>query len=339
MKRTFPGFLVIGMIAAVGCAPKSEIGAAPPTSNTPAGTAPMAAGATGDKGEAGTTPSAPSAGSTSTGQPTANPGTPGTSSGEAVPLRFAFDKGSEYKFEQTLETSQEMTAGGKAGGPPPMSVTSVITVKALDTGTIEYKVSGVKISGPTQLAQQAKALEGLTLTAQVDASGNTSNVKYSKGTRDQAVMLGIDTNDGFFGVKYPSNAVKVGNSWSHTFDFKDVVPMPQMPGSTWKDATVASQFALKSVDAAVGTALVDMKVDATPSLKFKVPEAPSGKTGSPMAGKEVTLNFTIKTSGTMTVELKNGIPKTMEYSQQVDSKDSLSGNSGKQTAKVTVRRL
>src|SRR5262249_3487731 len=128
------------------------------------------------------------------------------------------------------------------------------------------------------MAKMAAQAQGVKVTAMFDEQGTPSDVKYSGAASGSQPMLkaqasnaGIDMDTGFFGISYPKNAVKPGDTWTHSFDFSDSIPkMPMMGKAKWSNQIVTTKFTLKSVDNATGTAYIAIKIDASPSMNVKV---------------------------------------------------------------------
>ncbi|MBS1721579.1 MAG: hypothetical protein JSS66_01085 [Armatimonadetes bacterium] len=365
MSRTTPGALLLALsvlFCGIGCQPTSNIGAAPSsevtkgTGSTPVAPTPGSepAASTATPGTSPTTPS-PAAGSETkpltapapTGETTKAGGGPGA--GDAVSLRFAMAKGSEYKFLNSTSASQEAGGGSKPATPPkPLETVSNTVVKVTDVSggkaKVEMTVSKMQISGGAADAKTKEALnkaskdsEGVKVAASFDQFGKPSDISYIKGTREQAMLAGIDSNTGFFGISYPENAVKVGDSWSHTYDFKDLIgAMGSMPGANWKDSSVKTEFTLKSVDTAAGIAVLTITSAGSPSVTIKMPSGGATKTSKPEAPKEVSLNFSVAGSGTATIELKTGVPKLVEYAMTTEFKTPM--GAGKQSVKASLKR-
>lgn len=291
--------------------------------------------------------------STSTTAPNPTASTPPTAaSGGPIRLRLAVSKGSEIKYQSESESTQKFggAAAGKMPEPKPMKATSQTSVKVVDvTGgksKVEISVSGMKLSGgpdgeeaKKMMTKMAQDSEGVKVSVLFDNLAQPSNLQYLKGTKAQASQAGIDTDSGFFGISYPEKAVKPGDTWSHTFDFKSAIgAMGPMKGTTWKDSDITTVFTLKSVDSGAGTAVIAISAKGSPAMTMStagMPQ-PKGATKADMP-KEIVMNFNVSGTGSCLVDLKTGTPKEISYEMSVEFKSPM-GVVGQKT-KASLRRI
>ena len=280
-------------------------------------------------------------------------GTPGTTTaggtGTAVAgpvrLQYAFNKGDQYKYKTTVETTMD-GFGGKAGGSKPITSTTESGVKVIDKSGEKAKieiavaknsVDAGQLDEKTKQAMDKMAGQnvGVKVTALFDPMGQPTEIKYTGGSKAQASQAGIDMDTGFFGISYPDKELKPGDTWTHTFDFRDSMgQMPQMSGAKWTNQVVTTKFTLKSVDTASGTAAITIAIDATPSMSMKV-DLPN-KDGKGSTPNEMKMKFHVVASGTARVDMKTGLPQDVNI--DVSTKFEMPMGSGTQKNKVQIKK-
>ena len=337
-----------------GCNPKSTTAAEPPKDSKAGGglvnqTDPSGGG---DAGGIAKTPGDPASGQPGQSTPTdSNPSPSATDPVSSTPdakgpftLRLALTKGEEMKFLSESEASQDMPNQGDAKMPKlsPMKSSSQTLVKVLDVNSgkskVELTVSNLKLSGgmdnpeaKKMMEKAAKDSEGVKVSVSFDNLGQPSGMQYVKGTKAQAMSAGIDTDTGFFGITYPDKPVTLGDTWSHKFDFKSAAgPMGGMGSAKWKDSDITTIFTLKSVDTNAGIAIIGISAKGSPSMSMAAPMGnPKGDQGS-KEPRTISLNFDVNGSGTATVDLKTGAPKSINYEMNVKFQSPM-GNIGQKT--------
>lgn len=319
-------------------------------SNTPAiGTsASTDTGTSATTNPSGTSPSSDTS-SVSTGTPSTTPGAPVASSDGSVTLRLVFAKGASMKYASTTETSMDMpNPSGKSTPAKPMKSASEMSVKVLDvTGDkskVEITSGNMKLSGgpddantKKMLESAAKSSEGVKVSALFDALGKPSDLKYENGTKAQAMAAGIDSDTGFFGVTYPEKAVKPGDTWVKSWDFKNAMAQfGQMPAE-WKNSMITTKFTLKSVDLAAGTAVISIESNGTPEMSIKIPTPPTKDGKASTVPKSMSMTFKVSGTGSTVVDVKTGIPVNVTYDMGVDMKSPMMNM--KQKTKATMKKV
>jgi len=307
-----------------GTTPENKAPGTPPTAgtaDTPASTSPD---------PAGTAPGTGTSTSTSTGP---------------VKLQYAFNKGESYKYKTTVETTMD-GFGGKVGTGKPITSTTESGVKVLDKSGEKAKVeitvaknsvNAGSVDDKTKQAMDKMAGQnvGVKVTAMFDPTGKPSEVKYTGGSKAQASQAGIDMDTGFFGISYPGKDLKPGDTWTHTFDFRDSMgQMPQMNGAKWTNQIVTTTFTLKSIDSATGRATISIAIDASPSMSMKV-DMPN-KDGKGTTPNEVNMKFKVTASGLAVVDVKSGLPQDVNI--DVATKFEMPMGSGSQKNKVSIKK-
>ncbi|MBS1714969.1 MAG: hypothetical protein JST30_11605 [Armatimonadetes bacterium] len=276
------------------------------------------------------------------------PGTPpptdGNTASGPVKLQYAFSKGESYKYKTTVETTMD-GFGGKVGTGKPITSTTESGVKVLDKSGEKAKieitvaknsVNAGSVDDKTKQAMDKMAGQnvGVKVTALFDPTGKPSEVKYSGGSKAQASQAGIDMDTGFFGISYPGKEVKPGDTWTHTFDFRDSMgQMPQMSGAKWSNQMVTTTFTLKSIDPS-GKATISISIDANPSMSMKV-DMPN-KDGKGTTPNEVSMKFKVTASGIAVVDTKSGLPQDVNI--DVSTKFEMPMGSGSQKNKVSIKK-
>lgn len=320
-----------------GQTPRQSPGMTPPT---PGGSIDPASGAPGQ-----VTPGA----STSTTLPTEPPSsTPGATG--PFTLQLVINKGEEMKYQSDSEAMQELPNAGDNKMPKmtPMKSSSQTIVKVVDvTGgkaKVELAVSNLKLTGgmdnpeaKKMMEKAARDSEGVKVSVSFDSQGQPSNMQYVKGSKAQAMSAGIDTDTGFFGISYPKKPVQIGDTWTHTFDFKSAAgPLGSMGNAKWKDSDITTVFTLKSVDTNAGTAVIGISAKGAPSMSMSAPSKPDPKSSAP-APQGMTINFDVVGGGFATVDLKSGTPREINYEMNVKFKSPM-GTIGQKT-KATLKRV
>lgn len=276
----------------------------------------------------------------------------GTASGSTpLTLRFAFAKGSEMKYLSTSESTTTMSGGNaKMPAMKPVSTSANTVVKVVDvTGgnaKVELSVANMDIKGgmtdpnaQKQMQKMTKDMVGMKVIATFDAMGNPSNQKYEKGDKMQAMAVGVDSSTGFLGLTYPEKALNLGDTWSHSVDYKSVFgAMGQMASAKWTSSNVTTKFTLKSIDTTKGTAVIGIAASGNPSFSMKLGEIAKGAEKDAKMPAEMKMSFKISGSGTATVDLKTGLPTEINYEISTEFSNPMAGGSMVKKDKAMLKR-
>lgn len=133
----------------------------------------------------------------------------------SVTLRLKPPVGSKYQYKVTMTTNSGM--GNQGNMSMNGTFTQWMTVKGKDSkGTkIETKVTNAKFTGPAGMNgdQIAQSMNNQVITATYSALG-----AYVSGDMQSGTPGAMAAQAGAQGVIFPSQAVKVGSTWSSTVD-------------------------------------------------------------------------------------------------------------------------
>lgn len=230
-------------------------------------------------------------------------------------------KGQQQTATQTLRQRMEVLKKTAAGFRLRTTITSV-------------DVTG---SGPMAGAkgQMQKALLGKSWTADISATGRSSNVSASGGSETQAMLAALQATDaGFMGILYPERPVRVGASWSGTLNLAKV--FKSLPGGNMfqvkRGGTIPIKYTLSRLENFGGksTAVVSFSMKGNTAFTMNMPS----KAGSTQP-QDMTLSF--GSNGIARIETLTGLPTSVTSVANMDM--NLGGVSVTQKMVSSVKRI
>lgn len=262
--------------------------------------------------------------------------------GAPVSLRLNLTKGLEVKYKSTETLSMQMPGAPDQGKPMEKTVDLVAKVTDVANGSakIEFTSNFKGSMDPSKKDGSAK------VSVMFNPLGKPSNLKYLTGTRRDAQSAGIDADTGFLNVSYPENPVKPGDKWSHTFDAKDnIQAMMPMPGATIANSVMTTNFTLKSVDLANGTAVLAVTSTGAPQISMKMPDMskmPDSVKNDPKVKnmpKSMTISIKVNGTGTIIVDVKTGLPQQIDFDMTQVISNPMGGGNMTQKMKATTKKV
>lgn len=367
--------LVVSAFAAVGCNNNSDpasAGKADPnyanfgeTGGTPGGTGlpataantPAVPGTNNPTGTPGTAPGV--TGATNPGAVTPSTTPSGTRVAVDAPQaganelagRFKVAKGEsfEYDLQQVYTIRGRDQAGANKTDQITVKQTQTIEISDVKSDVFDAKIatSAPQVSGTPTTPAANMMMQQMTggqnqpteLTVTYNAKGEpaaaTGNLRGSAG--DSLLRL-----IGFQGIVYPTNAVKVGGTWSRSIDLAEAFGLSGVPGMQMTNTKATANYRLVSMNAGASEAVISMSMNASPKMTFTPPQgggmggrrqgvsqqgagAPGGGASSRQenrqgrpgggagAGGPQTVTLTITISGQMTVDTATGMIKRGTY--------------------------
>jgi hypothetical protein len=246
-------------------------------------------------------------------------------------LAVKMSKGQTLKYKVEMDQVMEPSEGPKQSMA--FSMTQVYTVKRAggNEAELEQKISDYQIAEKTDepmrqsISRFLDGMKGKPVAVVVKANGEM------KGRGAGGSLTSLPGGGGFMGLVLPKKPLAAGLTWSHSQDLSSA----GQQGVEMKNAALKTNFTVRSIDPAKGTALIAFKTTGSPETNstMKMP----AQEGQEAREIKITSRTQISAEGTMTVRIKDFVVVGQNLKTTMSVDQTMDGRSQKMTMRQTQK--